>query len=108
MQLYEIVFIARQDLQIQEIQQISIQYKEDIKKSGGVLKVFEYLGFRPLSYEIKKNKKGHYLFYLLTITPSLIKKLEDKLKFREDIIKYVVFKSTRENLDTSLMKQKLI
>lgn len=108
MELYEIVFIARQDLQVQEIQQISTQYKEDIKNVGGILKTFEYLGLRPLSYEIKKNKKGHYLFYLLNIEPSLIKKLENKLRFREDIIKYVVFKSIRENLDNFSMRQKLI
>lgn len=108
MELYEIVFIARQDLQVQEIQQISTQYKEDIRNVGGVLKIFEYLGLRPLSYEIKKNKKGHYLFYLLNIEPSLIKRLENKLRFREDIIKYVVFKSTRKNLDSSSIRQKLI
>ena len=66
MQLYEIVFIARQDLQIQEIQQISAQYKEDIKTTGGTLKIFEYLGLRPLSYEIKKIKKGTTSFTYCT------------------------------------------
>jgi small subunit ribosomal protein S6 len=105
MRLYEIVFIARQDLQTQEVHQISDQYKEYVKSIGAELKKSEYWGLRSLAYTIKKNKKGHYLFYIVNAKPDLIKKLEDKLRFREDILRFMTFKTTHCDSKPSLMMQ---
>ena len=105
MNLYETIFIVRQDLQTQEVHQISDQYKEWVKDFGGELKKCEYWGLRTLAYEIKKNKKGHYLFYVVALGASDIQNLENKLKFREDIIRYVTFKVDKYDEKPSMMMQ---
>ena len=106
MSLYEIVFIARQDLQREEVQIISDQYKEEIKALDTELKKFEYWGLRSLAYEINKNKKGHYLYYIIqTNTSDKIKKVIDKLRYREDILRFSYFKTDSFDSKPSLMMQ---
>jgi len=106
MSLYEVVFIARQDLQREEVQIISEQYKEAIRSLGTELKKFEYWGLRSLAYQINKNKKGHYLYYVIqTNTSDKIKKVVDKLRHREDILRYSYFKISSCDPKPSLMMQ---
>ena len=106
MKLYEIVFIARQDLQREEVQIISGQYKEYLKSLGTDLKKHEYWGLRTLAYEINKNKKGHYLYYIIeTSDGKQIKKVIDKLRYREDILRFSYFKINAFDSKPSLMMQ---
>jgi small subunit ribosomal protein S6 len=106
MDLYEIVFIARQELQREEIQIISNQYKEHIQSLGSELKKFEYWGLRSLAYEINKNKKGHYLFYVIKAGSKLsIKNIINKLRYREEILRFAFFKTKFYDSKPSLMMQ---
>jgi len=101
------VFILRQDLQTQEVHRISDQYKEDVKTMGAEIKKFEYWGFRSLCHTIKKNKKGHYLFYVINSKTSLIDKIIKKLKFRDDILRYAYFKTSTVDIKPSPMMQNI-
>jgi len=90
--LYECIFIVRQDLPLQDVQKIVERYKDLVNNMGGQVLKEEYWGLRNLAYEIKKNKKAHYIFFALSISPFIVNKLEDSFKISEDIIKFLTIK----------------
>jgi small subunit ribosomal protein S6 len=47
------------------------------------------MGERELAYDVKKNKKGHYIVYELELEPSHIPNLHKALKLRSEILKYM-------------------
>ncbi len=50
------------------------------------------MGNRELAYEIKKNKRGFYLYYEIETEPDSITSLDKSLKLRNEILKYVFFR----------------
>ncbi len=59
--------------------------------SGGGCKVNkeEEMGDRPLAYQIKKSKRGFYMFYELEAEPESIHSLDRALKLRNEILKFL-------------------
>jgi small subunit ribosomal protein S6 len=49
----------------------------------------EEMGDRPLAYQIKKAKRGIYVFYELESDPQNIHALDKALKLRNEILKYL-------------------
>ena len=65
MSLYELVFIARQEVSPVRAKELAKKVNDFIKSKKGQIKKEEYWGFKNLSYQIKKSRKGHYLFLYL-------------------------------------------
>ena len=65
MSLYELVFIARQEVSPVRAKELAKKVNDFIKTKGGKIKKEEYWGFKNLAYQIKKNRKGHYIFFIL-------------------------------------------
>jgi small subunit ribosomal protein S6 len=59
MPFYEHIFIARQDVQTQQVDAIADDFTKIIEANGGKVAAREYWGLRSLTYRIKKNRKGH-------------------------------------------------
>jgi len=59
--------------------------------SGGGCKVLkeEDMGDRLLAYEVKKSKRGFYVFYELEAEPESIHAMDKTLKLRNEILKYL-------------------
>ena len=98
-------FIIRQDLPAQEAHKLSDYYKDLIVKFGGSVVKNEYWGLRSLAYEIKKNKKGHYMFFGVKSGHETIRKVQDDFKVREDVLKNLVIKVDSIDDSPSLMMQ---
>ncbi|WPX96902.1 30S ribosomal protein S6 [Candidatus Bandiella euplotis] len=105
MRFYECTFIIRQDLPAQDVHKLSEKYKGVVEKTGGQVIKKEYWGLRSLAYEIKKNKKGHYIFFGLKATPETITKVENDFKISEDVIKFLTIRVDRIDEKPSLMMQ---
>ena len=105
MRFYECVFIIRCDMPAQDVYKISGKYKDIIEKMGSQVIKKEYWGLRSLSYEIKKNKKGHYVFFGLEATPEIINKIENDFKISEDVIKFLTIRVNEIDTKPSLMMQ---
>ena len=60
MPLYEHVFLARQDVSAQQVEQMVEQYKALIAEYEGTVGKVEAWGLRTLTYRVKKNRKAHY------------------------------------------------
>ena len=61
MPLYECVFIARNDVTQQQVEDIANGIASLIENEEGSVKKREYWGLRNLAYRVKKNRKGHYM-----------------------------------------------
>ncbi|HEC01321.1 MAG TPA: 30S ribosomal protein S6, partial [Sphingomonadales bacterium] len=59
MALYEHIFIARQDIQPQQVEAITKDLTKIVEDNGGKVTKTEQWGLRTLAYRIKKYKKGH-------------------------------------------------
>ena len=105
MRYYECIFIVRQDLPTQDVHKLADKYKEMMSKMQAVIIKKEYWGLRALSYDIKKNKKGHYLFFGLHTVPDTIKNIEDNFKVSEDVIKFLMIKVRKIDNKSTLMMQ---
>jgi small subunit ribosomal protein S6 len=92
MPLYECTFITRQDIPVQDANNLAVKFTEIVEKNGGKLRKKEYWGLRSFQYEIKKNKKGHYIMLAIEAMPAVMDELTRNLKINEDVLKYRVMR----------------
>ena len=92
MPLYELVFIAKQEISSVRAKELAKKINDFIKSKGGNVKKEEYWGFKSLAYEINKNKKGHYIYFVLDTLPSTIIELGNQIKLTEDIMRHIFIK----------------
>lgn len=90
MRTYEAVFIFRPE------DQLLAEGKEFLKKlfetTGCKILKEEDMGNRELAYEIKKQKRGHYIYYEVDSEPQSIQDFNKSLKLRSEILKYIFFR----------------
>lgn len=66
-------------------------------QGGEVLKV-DVWGRRKLAYEIKKQKKGLYVLLIFKAPSATVKKLEDFYKVSDTVLKYMVVKLEKKQV----------
>ena len=108
MSLYELVFIARQEVSPVRAKELAKKVNDFIKTKGGKIKKEEYWGFKNLAYQIKKSRKGHYIFFILDATEKTIHELRLQVKLTQDIIRYLFIKIKEKDFDknpSEMMKE---
>ncbi|MCR5225020.1 MAG: 30S ribosomal protein S6 [Alphaproteobacteria bacterium] len=104
MNLYENIFIGRQDLSQQQMEALGVNLGLFVTQHDGEVVRSEYCGFRNLSYPIKKNHKGHYYIIQMKADGKTVAELNRIMKINEDIIRHLIVKvdafEDRENLIT--------
>ena len=89
----------------QDVHKLSEKYQNTIGKMGSQVIKKEYWGLRSLSYEIKKNKRGHYVFFGLNAAPEVIDKIQNNFKISEDVLKSLTVQVNKIDDNPSLMMQ---
>ncbi|OPZ79274.1 MAG: 30S ribosomal protein S6 [Alphaproteobacteria bacterium ADurb.Bin438] len=92
MPFYENVFIARQDLSQQALDEMIEKYAGIIDTNGGKITKKESWGLRSLVYRIKKNRKGRYVLMNIDAPAPAVFEMERQMKFDEDIIRFLTVK----------------
>ena len=92
MSLYEYTYIARQDIQPQQVDAITAEFAKIIDDNGGKVAKTESWGLRTLAYRIKKYKKGHYVHLNLDAPHAAIAELERNARLHEDVIRYMTIR----------------
>jgi small subunit ribosomal protein S6 len=92
MNIYENIIILNASLSDEETEASIKKVKDLITNSGGEILKADMWGRRKLANEVKKQKKGFYLFLVFRAASSLIRKLEDYYKVFDPVIKYMVIK----------------
>jgi len=102
MNLYEIMFILNPDIGEDEREKLTTRLKTIISKNKGDIIRFDDLGFKSLTYKIKKKSRGQYFLINLEGPGSMIAEIERFLRIDENVIRFVVVK-----LDKHVSRQDL-
>jgi small subunit ribosomal protein S6 len=100
--IYENIVILNASLADEEIETASAKIKDLITNSGGEILNADVWGRKKLAYEIKKQKKGFYLFLVFKSPSTVVKKLENYYKAFEPVIKYMVIKLEKKQAEAAL------
>ena len=105
MSLYESTFIIRHDMSTQQVEQLASTYTEIIKNNGGEVTKTEHWGLKTLAYRIKKNRKGHYVFFNVDAPSAAMQELERNLRLNEDVLRYLTVRVDELDPEPSPMMQ---
>jgi small subunit ribosomal protein S6 len=87
MPLYEHVYLARQDLSQQQVDELTAQYKGVIEGLGGKVAKAEYWGVKSLTYRIRKNRKAHFTLLNIDGPSAAIVEVERQQRINEDVLR---------------------
>ena len=107
MPLYEHVYLARQDLRAQQVEEMTTAYKGVIEGLGGKLVTDpEYWGVKTLSFRIKKNRKAHFTMLKLDAPPAALTEIERQERLSEDVLRYLTIRVDEHEEGPSAMMRK--
>jgi len=97
---YETTFILRPNTPNEGVAEVNTRIKGIIEGMGGkVLKVDNW-GKRRLAYEVAKERKGIYLYWLYLAQPGVVEEAERNLRMLDSVIRYLTVK-VDENIDVA-------
>jgi small subunit ribosomal protein S6 len=104
MPLYEHVFLARQGVSVQEVEQLVEVFKKVIESFDGALGKIEYWGLRDLAYKIKGNqRKAHYVLLNIDAPPKAISEMERQMRLNATILRFLTVRVDAHEEDPSVM-----
>ena len=106
MPLYEHVYLARQDVTAQQVDDMTAQYKGVIEQMGGKVTKAEYWGVKSLSYRIRKNRKAHFTLMNLNAPPAAINEIERLERLNEDVLRYLTIRVEEHEQGPSAMMRR--
>jgi small subunit ribosomal protein S6 len=92
MPLYEHVFLARQDLSAQQIEELTTQFTGVVTQAGGKVTKNEYWGLKSLSYRINKNRKAHMTLLNVDAPSAALNEIERQERLSEDVLRYLTIR----------------
>ena len=101
MNLYEHTIIARQDVSVSQLKQLTEKYSKIIEKFDGDIVKTENWGLMNLSYMIKKNKKGNYIHFKIKGTNKIINELEKNERIDKNLLRYMSIRVKKFDLNTN-------
>ena len=106
MPLYEHVYLARQDLSAQQVEELSAQYKGVIEQLGGTVAKTEYWGVKSLTFRMRKNRKAHFTLMNIEAPPAAIVEVERQERLSEDILRTLTVRVDELEAGPSAMMRK--
>ena len=106
MPLYEHVYLARQDLSAQQIDELTGQFKGVIEQLGGSVQKAEYWGVRSLSYRMRKNRKAHFTLLNIDAPPAAVAEIERQERINEDVLRSLTVRVDELEAGPSAMMRK--
>ena len=108
MNLYETVYVVRQDIRPEDLKPIEEKFENLLRLKKSSIEYKENWGLRSLAYKISNNKKGYYYFLVHNSDPEAIIELERNFKINEDVIRFLTTKASKVPTEpTPIMKAKI-
>ena len=106
MALYEHIYLARQDVSPQQVEELTTALTNVITEGGGKVAKNEYWGLKSLSYRIKKNRKAHYTLLNIDAPAPAVAEMERQMRINEDILRFMTVRVDELEEGPSAMLQK--
>lgn len=106
MALYEHVFLTRQDVSGQRVDELVEQFKGILETGGGSLGKTEYWGLKSLSFRINKNRKAHYTLMNIDAPHPAVAELERQMGINEDVLRFLTIRVDELDDEPSVQMQK--
>ena len=106
MPLYEHIYLARQDVSPQQVEEMTNNMTEVLTQGGGKVTKNEYWGLKSRSYRIKKNRKAHYSLLNIDAPAPAVAEMERQMRINEDILRFLTIRVEELETEPSVMMQK--
>jgi small subunit ribosomal protein S6 len=106
MPLYEHVYLARQDLSAQQVEELTAQYKGVVEQMGGKVAKTEYWGVKSLTYRMRKNRKAHFTLMNIDAPAAAISEVERQERINEDVLRQLTIRVEEHEAEPSAMMRK--
>ena len=106
MPLYEHVYLARQDVSAQQVEDLTKQFTSVIEGLGGKVTKNEYWGVKSLNFRIKKNRKAHFTLLNVDAPAAALAEVERQQRINEDVIRYLTVRVDELEEGPSAMMRK--
>jgi small subunit ribosomal protein S6 len=106
MPLYEHVFLARQDVSAQQVEELTAQLTGVIEQLGGKVTKLEQWGVKSLSYRVRKNRKAHFTFMNVDAPAAALNEIERQERLNEDVLRHLTIRVDEHEEGPSAMMRK--
>jgi len=89
---YETVYILRPNTPNEGVAEVNNRIKGVIEGMGGKVIKIDNWGKRRLAYEVAKERKGIYLYWLYLAQPGVVEETERNLRMLDSVIRYLTVK----------------
>ena len=107
MPLYEHVYLARQDVSAQQVEELTAQFTGVIEGLGGKVTKSEYWGVKSLNFRIRKNRKAHFTLLNVDAPPAALTEVERQQRINEDVLRYLTVRVDELEEGPSAMMRKV-
>src|SRR5438552_1233485 len=97
---YETIYILRPNTPNEGVAEVNSRIKGVIEGMGGKVIKVDNWGKRRLAYEVAKERKGIYLYWLYLAQPGVVEETERNLRMLDSVIRYLTFK-VDQDIDVS-------
>ncbi len=98
MNIYENIIIMNAAISDEEVEAAVTKIKDLVTGQGGEVLKVDVWGRRKLAYDINKQKKGLYVLLIYKTPAATVKKLEDFYKVFDVVLKYMVVKLEKKQV----------
>jgi small subunit ribosomal protein S6 len=95
---YETIYVLRPNTTNEQVAEVNTRVKGVIETMGGKVIKVDNWGKRRLAYEVSKERKGIYLYWLYLAQPGVVEETERNLRMLDSVIRYLTVK-VDENVD---------
>ena len=89
---YETIYILRPNTPNEAVAEVNTRIKGVIESMGGKVIKVDNWGKRRLAYEVAKERKGIYLYWLYLAQPGVVEETERNLRMLDSVIRYLTVK----------------
>src|ERR1700731_3977669 len=106
MPLYEHVFLSRQDVSAQQVEELTAQLTAVLEQLGGKVTKLEQWGVKSLSYRVRKNRKAHFTFMNVDAPSAALTEIERQERLNEDVLRYLTIRVEEHEEGPSAMMRR--
>jgi len=103
---YETTYILRPNTSNEGVAEVNTRIRGIIENMGGKILKVDNWGKRRLAYEVAKERKGIYLYWLYLAQPGVVEETERNLRMLDSVIRYLTVK-VDEDVDVSARPSEL-